>query len=45
MRKSQEIPSYRLHKPSGCGVVTLNDRDVSLGRFNTAESRAKYDRL
>lgn len=38
-------PSYRLHKPTGQAVVTLNGRDTSLGKHNTPESRAAYDRL
>lgn len=38
-------PSYRLHRPSGCGVVTLSGEDHSLGKHGTPESRAKYDRL
>jgi integrase len=38
-------PSYRLHKPSGQAVVTLDGRDIYLGRYNSPESRAEYDRL
>ena len=38
-------PSYRLHKPSGQAVVTLDGRDFYLGRYGTATSRAEYDRL
>jgi hypothetical protein len=38
-------PSYRLHKPTGQAVVTLNGRDHYLGRYGTAASRAEYDRL
>ena len=38
-------PSYRLHKPSGQAVVTLANRDYYLGRYETPESRAEYDRL
>src|SRR5262245_32760387 len=37
-------PSYRLHKPSGQAVVTLDGHDVYLGKYDTAESRAEYDR-
>jgi hypothetical protein len=36
-------PSYRHHKPSGQAVVTLNGRDVYLGRYNSPESLARYD--
>src|SRR4051812_17068228 len=38
-------PSYRLHRPSGQAVVTLDSRDIYLGRYNSPESRAEYDRL
>jgi hypothetical protein len=41
--KSARIPSYRLHRGSGQGVVTLKDsvgrtRDVYLGKYDTPES-------
>jgi integrase len=39
------VPSYRRHKPSGQGVVTLNGRDHYLGKWNTKASRREYDRL
>jgi hypothetical protein len=42
---SVRVPSYRRHKPSGQAVVTLNGRDVYLGKWNTNASRAEYDRL
>ncbi len=38
-------PSYRLHKPSGRAVVTLNGHDHYLGRFGTPGSYQEYDRL
>jgi hypothetical protein len=38
-------PSYRLHKPSGQAVVTLDGRDIYLGKFRSPASRAEYDRL
>ena len=38
-------PSYRLHRPSGQAVVTLNGRDFYLGTYGTDASRAEYDRL
>ncbi|MFO0892583.1 MAG: site-specific integrase [Isosphaeraceae bacterium] len=38
-------PSYRHHKPSNQAVVTLDGRDFYLGRFNSPESRAEFDRL
>jgi hypothetical protein len=38
-------PFYRRHKASGQAVVTLDERDLYLGRYGTPESRAEYDRL
>ena len=38
-------PNYRLHKPSGQAVVTFNGKDKYLGKFNSSESQAEYDRL
>lgn len=38
-------PSYRHHKPSDQAVVTLDGRDVYLGRYGTPQSRAEFDRL
>lgn len=42
---SARIPTYRRHRPSGQAVVTLNGRDVYLGKWNTKASRTEYDRL
>lgn len=42
---SVRIPKYRLHKPSGRAVVTLNGRDIYLGAHGSAESKAAYNRL
>jgi integrase len=42
---SARIPSYRLHKPSGLSVVTIDRRDHYLGAYGTSESREKYGRL
>jgi integrase len=39
------IPAYRLHRPSGQAVVTLNGHDHYLGKHGTTESRAAYDHL
>jgi integrase len=44
-RLTRKLPSYRLHKPSGQAVVTINGRDHYLGAFGTPESRAEYDRI
>lgn len=38
------VPGYRLHKPSGRAVVTLNGKDYYLGIFGSKESKAAYDR-
>jgi integrase len=45
MSKSLCVPSYRHHKPSGQAVVTLNGRDLYLGKHGSSESRAEYQRL
>jgi len=39
---TNRLPSYRLHKPSGQAIVTLDGRDFYLGIHNTDESRDKY---
>jgi integrase len=39
------VPSYTLHKRSGQAVVRLAGRDVYLGPYGSAESRAAYDRF
>jgi integrase len=41
---STHTPKYRLHKPTGQGVVTLNGRDFYLGAHGP-RARAAYDRL
>lgn len=38
-------PSYRLHKPSGQAVVTLDGRDLYLGKHDTPASRAEFERV
>ena len=43
--RSLRTPSYRLHKPTGQAVVTLDGRDFYLGKHGTPASRAEYDRL
>ena len=42
---SQRIPSYRLHKPTGLAVVTIDGRDFYLGPHGTEESHGEYDRM
>ena len=44
MSRKQRAPSYRLHKPFGQAVVTLDGRDLYLGPHGTEESRRAYDR-
>ena len=39
------VPSYRRHKPTNQAVVTINGQDIYLGKWNTAASKAEYDRL
>jgi len=43
--KEDRVPSYRKHKQSGQGIVTLSGKDHLLGKHGTKDSRAKYDRL
>src|SRR5689334_1811243 len=43
--RAPRTPSYRLHRPTGQAVVTLNGRDYYLGRHGSPGSRAEYDRL
>jgi hypothetical protein len=45
MPRLQRTPSYRLHKPTGQAVVTLNGRDFYLGPHGTMTSRREYDRV
>ena len=42
---SFRTPSYHLHKPTNQAVVTIGGRDYYLGTYNSAKSRAEYDRL
>lgn len=43
--KAPRTPSYRLHRPTGQAVVSLNGKDLYLGRHGSPESIAEYDRL
>lgn len=46
LRAQPRVPSYRRHKATGRGVVTLNGRDHYLpGRYGSAESKLAFDRL
>ena len=42
---SRRLPSYRCHKSTGQAVVTINGRDIYLGKWNSAASKSEYDRL
>lgn len=44
-RLNGKVPRYRLHKPSGQAIVTLNHRDYYLGIYGSPESKQQYDRL
>ena len=44
-RLGHATPKYRLHRPSGQAVVTIQGKDRHLGRHGTKASRAEYDRL
>jgi integrase len=43
--RAPKVPSYRRHKPSGQAVVTLNGRDIYLGKWKSAASHRAYQRL
>jgi integrase len=45
IRPPRKPPSYRLHKPSGQAVVTLNGKDHYLGPHGSETSRQAYDRI
>lgn len=51
MSRQNSTPTYRLHKASGQGIVTLTDavsgrrKDVFLGQHNSKESRIAYARV
>jgi len=39
-RLVKKTPSYRLHSSDGRAVVTIDGRDIYLGKYNSPESRA-----
>ncbi len=39
------IPKLRHHRPSGRAVVTLNGRDLYVGRWGCPEARVEYERV
>jgi len=42
---ARRAPSYRLHKPSGKAVCSINGKDFYLGVHGTRESKREYSRL
>jgi len=42
-RTHVRVPKYRLHKPTGLGVVRLSGRDLYLGPYGTPESETRYE--
>jgi len=42
---TKKLPSYRLHRPSGQAIVSLDGKDFYLGPHSTRVSRSEYDRL
>jgi hypothetical protein len=45
IRAATRPPSYRMHKGSGQAVVTIDGKDIYLGRYGTPKSKAAYDRI
>jgi hypothetical protein len=45
MPKKFRIPSYRFHRGSNQAVVVLDGTSVYLGKWNSIESREKYERV
>jgi integrase len=45
MKFANYVPAYCRHRASGQAVVTLDGRDIYLGHYDTAASRAEYDRI
>ncbi|HOW71368.1 MAG TPA: tyrosine-type recombinase/integrase [Phycisphaerae bacterium] len=43
--ESVRIPKYRLHKPTGLGLVRIKGRDFYLGKHGTQESLQAYRRI
>jgi integrase len=41
----RRVTSYRRHKPTGQAAVTIDGRDVYLGKWGTPASRREYERL
>ena len=41
----KNLPSYRLHKPTGQAICSLRGKMFYLGQYKSKESRAKYNEL
>jgi hypothetical protein len=41
----RRVPGLRHHKGSGLAVVTLDGRDIYVGKYGTPEAKAEYDRV
>ncbi|MBI1374548.1 MAG: tyrosine-type recombinase/integrase [Phycisphaera sp.] len=44
MPRRKRVPSYRLHKPTGQAVVTIDGKDYYLGIHGSPDSHARYNR-
>jgi len=44
-RPKNSVPTYRLHKPSDTARCWVNGAWVTLGKYNSPESRAEYARI
>ena len=44
-RPKKAVPSYRHHKSTGQAVVTIDGRELYLGKFQSVASKAEYARL
>jgi len=44
-RPKNTVPTYRLHKPSGTARCWVAGRWVTLGKYDSPESRAEYARI
>jgi hypothetical protein len=45
LAKDRKILSYRHHKSRDLAVVTINGKDIYLGKYKSPESSRKYDKL
>jgi integrase len=45
MPRTTRQPSYRLHRPRNCAVVTIDGKNHYLGPYDSPESHEKYARL